>query len=152
MGMWRSRSPPWQRSARRWTRRSWPQIPEAATVERSDEIVAILNRVLPTRSFADWQPRLEAEKIWHTRVNDYDDVRNDPQVQHNQTFVTVEGATGADITVVNHAIRYDGEAASVGLPPQQLGAQTREILAELGYDPAAIEALLKAGAVRAAEA
>jgi crotonobetainyl-CoA:carnitine CoA-transferase CaiB-like acyl-CoA transferase len=126
-------------------------IPEAATVERSDEIVAILNRVLPTRSFADWQPRLEAEKIWHTRVNDYDDVRNDPQVRHNQTFVTVEGATGAAITVVNHAIRYDGEAASVGLPPQQLGAQTREILAELGYDAQAIEALLAAGAVRAAE-
>jgi crotonobetainyl-CoA:carnitine CoA-transferase CaiB-like acyl-CoA transferase len=124
-------------------------IPEAATAMRSREIVAILDRVLPTRRFAEWQPRLEAEGIWHARVNDYDDVAGDPQVRHNQTFVTVKGATGSDITLVNHAIRYDGEAASVGLPPQPLGAQTREILAEIGYDRPAIERLIEAGAVLA---
>ena len=53
--------------------------------------------------------------------------------------------------MVNHAIRYDGAAASVTLPPQPLGAQTRDILAEIGYGATEIEGLIASGAVRAAE-
>jgi crotonobetainyl-CoA:carnitine CoA-transferase CaiB-like acyl-CoA transferase len=44
-----------------------------------------------------------------------------------------------------------GEAAEVRLPPQRLGAQTAEVLAELGYAPAAIEALARDGVVKLAE-
>lgn len=126
-------------------------IPDEEAAARGDEIVSILNRILPTRTFAEWQPRLEAHDIWHAKVNDYDEVQNDPQVIHNETFLTVEGATGAPIRVVNHAVRYDGAAASVTLPPQPVGAQTRDILAEIGYAAAEIEKLIETGAVRAAE-
>ncbi|MCB1992357.1 MAG: CoA transferase, partial [Geminicoccaceae bacterium] len=126
-------------------------IPEEEAAARGDEIVAALNRILPTRTFAEWQPRLEEHDIWHAKVNDYDEVQEDPQVRHNESFLTVEGATGAPIKVVNHAIRYDGAAASVTLPPQPLGAQTRDILAEIGYGATEIEGLIASGAVRAAE-
>ena len=125
-------------------------IPEAEAPSRGGEIVAILNRVLPEKTFAELEPKFIEHDIWHAKVNDYDEVQDDPQVQHNRSFVTVEGATGAPVTLVNHAIRYDGETATVALPPQPLGAQTREILAEIGYDAAAIDALLEAGAVKAA--
>jgi crotonobetainyl-CoA:carnitine CoA-transferase CaiB-like acyl-CoA transferase len=110
-------------------------IPTAEAFARREEVVAHLDRVFPTRTFAEWTERLEARKVWHTRVNDYDEVVADPQVQHNGTFVTVAGATGAPITLVNHPVRYDGEASEVRLPPQKLGAQTAEILAEIGYTP-----------------
>jgi len=58
-----------------------------------------------------------------------------PQVKHVQALVMVKGAgdNGAPVTLVNHPVRYDGKAASIRLAPQRLGAQTKEVLAELGF-------------------
>jgi crotonobetainyl-CoA:carnitine CoA-transferase CaiB-like acyl-CoA transferase len=63
--------------------------------------------------------------------------------------VTVRGAgeAAAPITLVNHPVRYDGEAAAIRLPPQRLGAQTKEVLAELGFSAAEIAALARDGVV-----
>jgi crotonobetainyl-CoA:carnitine CoA-transferase CaiB-like acyl-CoA transferase len=48
-------------------------------------------------------------------------------------------------------VRYDGEAAAIRQPPQRLGAQTREVLAELGFAAADIAALARDGVVRVEE-
>jgi crotonobetainyl-CoA:carnitine CoA-transferase CaiB-like acyl-CoA transferase len=60
-----------------------------------------------------------------------------------KSLVTVpgEGDTGAPVTLLNHAVVYDGQSAEVRLAPQPLGAQTAEVLAELGLGQAEIEAL-----------
>lgn len=125
-------------------------IAEEDAPQRGDEIVAILSRVLPERAYAEWHQRFEARKIWHARVNDYDEVAADPQVAHNRSFMAVKGATGAEVTLVNHPIRYDGETAEVALPPQPLGAQTREVLSELGYDAPMVDTLIGRGVVAGA--
>jgi crotonobetainyl-CoA:carnitine CoA-transferase CaiB-like acyl-CoA transferase len=44
-------------------------------------------------------------------------------------------------------VRYDGEAPEVRLPPQPLGAQSAEILGELGYSAAEIARLARAGTI-----
>ena len=54
----------------------------------------------------------------------------------------------APVTLVNHPVRYDGEAAAVRLPPQPLGAQTREVLTELGFAAAEIDALARDGVIK----
>jgi crotonobetainyl-CoA:carnitine CoA-transferase CaiB-like acyl-CoA transferase len=59
--------------------------------------------------------------------------------------VKVPGATGAPVTLVNHPVRYDGQVPEVRLPPQALGAQSADVLAELGYDDHAIAALFESG-------
>ena len=123
------------------------RIPNSQAYERRQEAAAGIARALKKRTTAEWTVILAEHGIWHSEVNDYTNLADDPQVVHNGNFVTVPGATGSPITLVTHPVRYDGEVPEVRLPPQKLGAQTAEILAELGYDEAGIEALFEGGVV-----
>ena len=109
------------------------EVPEADGFSRRLEIVARVREVLAGGSTAHWIQVLDRHKVWNARVQDYEDVVNDPQVGHNGSLRTMTGATGAPIALVMHPVRYDGELPDVRLVPQPLGAQTREILAEMGY-------------------
>jgi crotonobetainyl-CoA:carnitine CoA-transferase CaiB-like acyl-CoA transferase len=120
---------------------------------RQDEIGDLIAARLATRPTADWQALMEPAKIWHAPVQDYAAIVEDPQVRHMQALVTTPGGgkTGAPVTLVNHPVRYDGQPAEVRLPPQRLGAQTADVLQELGYGHAGIEALARDRVVRLAE-
>ena len=93
---------------------------------------------------------MEPLKIWQAPVQGYAEIADDPQVKHMRSLVTVPGGgeTGAPLTLVNHPVLYDGEAAEVRLPPQQLGAQTEEVLTEIGLDEAEIAALAEAKVIK----
>ena len=123
-------------------------VPEAEVVmdgasftQREAAARSICDRLIekPTEH---WLALFTEHKIWHSAVNDYEAVFRDPQVQHTQGIVTVEGSRGTPLTFVNHPIRYNGTAPEIRLPPQPLGMQTTEILRELDYSQSAIEALV----------
>lgn len=116
---------------------------------RREEITRLVAGKLTEKTTAEWLPLLEAGKIWHAPVQDYEDLQADPQLSHMGAFKTVEGAYGKDVTMVMHPARYNGESPEVRLVPQRLGAQTREVLGEIGYGAAEIDALLAASAVGA---
>jgi len=120
--------------------------------KRQDDITPLIADRLLTQPTAAWLPKLERLKIWHAPVQDYEAIRNDAQVRHMGSLVTVPGTgeTGAPVTVVNHPILYDGQAAEVRLPPQPMGAQTAEILGELGLETGEIDRLAAKGIVRLA--
>lgn len=120
---------------------------EGDSFARREEITRLVAMKLAEKATAEWLPRLEAGKIWHAPVQDYQDLRNDPQLTHLGAFQTVEGAYGEPITMVMHPARYDGKSPEVRLVPQRLGAQSRELLAEAGYAQADIDALIASGAV-----
>jgi crotonobetainyl-CoA:carnitine CoA-transferase CaiB-like acyl-CoA transferase len=107
---------------------------------------------LKTRTTAEWIARMEPLRIWHARVQDYADIVADPQVRHMRSLVSVPGVgkSAAPVTLVNHPLRYDGEAAEVRLSPQRLGAQTAEILGELGLAPREIDELRDQGVIKLA--
>jgi crotonobetainyl-CoA:carnitine CoA-transferase CaiB-like acyl-CoA transferase len=93
---------------------------------------------------------MEPLKIWYAPVQGYAQIVDDPQVKHMKSLVTVPGTgdTGAPLTLVNHPVLYDGEAAEVRLAPQQLGAQTEEVLTEIGLSASEIAALARANVVK----
>lgn len=123
------------------------QFAETDSFSKREEITRIVAGRLKQKSTADWLPSLEAAKIWHAPVQDYSDLVSDPQLNHLGVFRSAESAGGAPIRMVSHPARYDGRTPEVRLVPQRLGAQTREVLGEIGYGAADIEAMVTAKAV-----
>jgi crotonobetainyl-CoA:carnitine CoA-transferase CaiB-like acyl-CoA transferase len=120
---------------------------------RQDEIGELIAQRLITATTAEWAARMEPLKLWFAPVQGYAEIVEDPQVKHMKSLVTVpgKGDTGAAVTLVNHAVVYDGRSAEVRLPPQPLGAQTAEVLAELGLQAAEIRGLAADGVIKLSE-
>jgi crotonobetainyl-CoA:carnitine CoA-transferase CaiB-like acyl-CoA transferase len=124
------------------------------TWTKQDAIGALIADRLKTATTAQWTKRMEPLGIWHAAVQDYAQLAGDPQVAHMQSLVTVPGAgkNGAPVTLVNHPVVYDGETAQVRLPPQPLGAQTEEVMKELGLADGEVAALAADGVIKLATA
>jgi crotonobetainyl-CoA:carnitine CoA-transferase CaiB-like acyl-CoA transferase len=98
------------------------------------------------RDLADLAVGFDREAIWYQRVHEYDDLPDDPQIRHNEVFREVPVGRGRAI-LVNHPNRYDGEVPPLRHLALEIGADSRAVLAELGYGVSEIEALLASGAV-----
>jgi crotonobetainyl-CoA:carnitine CoA-transferase CaiB-like acyl-CoA transferase len=121
---------------------------ERDTWDRRDEIGDLIAQRLRTAPTDTWTDALERAGVWHARVQDYAGIRADPQVAHMRSLLTVAGASGAPVTLVNHPLRYDGQTAEARLPPQSIGAQTREVLSDLGLGADEIAELAREGVIR----
>jgi len=75
-----------------------------------------------------------------------DQVFADPQVQHLDTFERRLDAAGAEVALLRYPVTLTDTPASIRSGPPRSGADTRAVLAELGYDAAAVDALVEAGA------
>ena len=97
----------------------------------------------------DFRAPLEFEtlSIWHAPVLGYDAVAADPQVQYNGNLLQSELTSGEPITLLAHPACFDGERPGVRLAPQPIGAQSAEILSDLGYDDATVSTMESSGAV-----
>ncbi|MDB5850260.1 MAG: racemase [Rhodoferax sp.] len=125
--------------------------PPSKSFSERDAITSLVVARLRDKTTAEWLPILEEHGIWYGPVQDYEDLQNDPQLQHLGSFKHVTGVGGDPLTLLGHPVHYDGKAPEVRLVPQALGAQTREILAEIGYTPQDVAAFVRHGTVRTAE-
>ncbi|QLG92854.1 CoA transferase [Pseudomonas yamanorum] len=117
-----------------------------ARVERREELKAILESRLKTRSKREWTELFIAAGLPAGPINTLDEVFNDPQVLHSQLTQTLSHPTlGALRQVVTPIFNNAGTAADrEQRPPPLLGEHSVAVLQEAGFDPASIQALLKA--------
>ena len=114
--------------------------------EERDRYAQTMARVLAPRRFAELASVFDAHQIWCERVQDYEDLRQDPQAAHLGVFDTVD-VNGREATLISHPLRYDGQCPGVRSMPLYPGADSRQILDELGVPPDRQEHLIEQGVV-----
>jgi crotonobetainyl-CoA:carnitine CoA-transferase CaiB-like acyl-CoA transferase len=93
--------------------------------------------------------RLMEEDVPVSRIRSLEDVLADPQVQARGVVKVVKDVTGAEMRQVKHPINFSASLTGEHRHAPFLGQHTLEVLRELGYKEAQIEAMLEAGAAAA---
>lgn len=112
------------------------------TIGMYDEIA----RFTPEHSTAWWLSLCERLDIPATTIVQLEDLPAHPQLQAVELFETHEHPTEGLVRTVRSPVKFSRTPTGYRSPAPQLGEQTREVLTELGYDAARIEALLGTGA------
>lgn len=113
-----------------------------------DHLRRELQSVFATRTQREWVDLAHEHRLplgpAHQRVAD---LRDDPQVRARQIVVEGEHPEAGPFTYVGEPVVVDGQPYRVRRPAPGLGEHTAEILAELGYADADVEALRAEGVV-----
>ncbi len=114
--------------------------------ENAKALAEEFDRAFAALSFEEIARRLdEADLVW-APVQTPADVAADPQVAAAGAFVEVEDGQGGTFRSIAAPARFPGADAERRPPSPRLGEHTRQVLTELGYGPAEIEAMFEAGA------
>jgi CoA:oxalate CoA-transferase len=114
-----------------------------ARLQNRFELKKLLEEAMSVRSAEDWWQRLNAEGVPAGPVYSVPQALEHPQIAGRGMIGEFRDAPGVgrDIRLVRTGFKLDGEAPRVDTPPPTLGQHSGEILAELGYSAAEIEAL-----------
>ncbi len=113
-----------------------------------DAIFSAVKARLLTASSADWLERFRAADIWSGPVYGYADLVDDPQIRHNGTFVEYDHPTEGRVKTPGFPIRFSKTPSTVERGAPLVGEHSRELLAEIGLDQAAVDRLVASGVVR----
>ncbi len=119
-------------------------------VRHAAELVETIRQVIATRTTAEWMARFDAADVLANPIYDYGEWLDHRHVRAVAAAPLVDQPGIGPVPVPNipgHAPIRDGDP--LHLAPA-IGEHSGEILAELGYDAAAIEALAGDGVVRLA--
>ena len=114
-------------------------------VERRAELRPLLAARFLGRPTAAWLPALDEAGIPCGPINDVATAFASPQAQALGMTVDLEHPVLGTVRQAGIPFVLSATPASVRTPPPLLGEDTRSVLAELGYDPAGIEALAAEG-------
>lgn len=126
-------------------------LPDLATREnhlpegdRREEVRETVAATFRDRTADEWADRLDRAEVPWSRVNDVEEVWDDPHVQARNLVTTLPDE---DTEVVNFPVQTDGDYDWIRQAPPAQGEHTREILAAAGLSGDEIDALLADGVV-----
>ena len=103
------------------------------TFSRKREIAQLVQNSVKDLDLESLEETLGKHKLWFSRVNDYEALLKDPQIEHNGSFIDIDSTSGSPLRLLAHPAKYDGVRPKIHSPPQPLGAQSAAILSEIGY-------------------
>jgi crotonobetainyl-CoA:carnitine CoA-transferase CaiB-like acyl-CoA transferase len=142
----------------------WPKIcaaigrPELATdarydsnpkrVARRQEVNALLNEALKTRTVAEWDRILESHDVPHAPILEVSEVLAHPQVLARGLVAEYEHPLLGKFPALGRAIRFPDHEGVPITPPPLLGQDGEKVLRDLlGYPAERIEELRKSGII-----
>jgi formyl-CoA transferase len=117
----------------------------AGRLANIDEVYAELGRSFETRSTDEWLRLLIDADIPVMPVHDLQSILKDPHLVANDFFAQVEHPSEGPIRSMRVAATWSETPAQPERLAPQLGQHSREILAEAGFSPDEIAALVKSG-------
>jgi CoA:oxalate CoA-transferase len=112
-----------------------------------DALYALLDDKFLGRTTAEWIDVLESHDMICAPVQEYAQVRDDPQALANEYLLDVEHPTQGRTRVVGAPWRFSETPASVAAAAPELGQHTEEVLLAAGYTWDEIAALREKGAI-----
>jgi crotonobetainyl-CoA:carnitine CoA-transferase CaiB-like acyl-CoA transferase len=111
------------------------------------EMCLALAKAFQRRSCAEWLSLFQDADILCSKVADYADLLDNPQLTHLNMLIDLDHPTDGSFRTPGCPInpREANQAAFVA--PARLGEHTRSILEDTGFAPSEIDRLLASGAV-----
>ena len=119
----------------------------AGRVRNRDELLGLIARLLSERNRGDLLDALEKAGVPAGPINTVPEMFEDPQAKHRGILVDIEHPLSGTVRQVANPMRFSESKIEHDRHPPLLGEHTEELLGDLGYDAAAIEALRRGGVV-----
>ncbi|MGN1286329.1 MAG: CoA transferase, partial [Bradyrhizobium sp.] len=114
-------------------------------VVHGKEIMAIFAGLFLKQPVAYWLEKLEEAGVPSGPINNFEQVFSDPHVQSRGMRVKVDHPFEPNLSLIRNALTFSGTPITDYRAPPLLGADTKDVLATIGYDEAKVEGLKAQG-------
>jgi CoA:oxalate CoA-transferase len=135
-----------------------PELPADARFTNNRQRLAHRGELLEIlrAEFARWQcddiySALVDRNVPVAPINSIEAALTDPQVRHRDMVVTVKHRSGREYLTVGTPIKADGAVGEEFSSPPELGGDSEQILASLGYSTDELAELVAAGVIKVGE-
>jgi crotonobetainyl-CoA:carnitine CoA-transferase CaiB-like acyl-CoA transferase len=118
-----------------------------ARVHTIDDLYGFIAEVTPTKTTAEWLELLDEAEIPSMPITDIDDLMEDEHLKAVGMFEKHTHPTEGETILVRPPVTYSKTPGGIHRHAPRFGENGPEMLRELGYDEAAIDDLMSAGAV-----
>lgn len=118
---------------------------EEKNMKNREEIFDLVQEKIQEKPTEYWLEQFNAVGIWCGKVNDYEALKNDPQVLHNGIIKTIPHPKAGSFQSVGTPIYYSATPPTIRRTAPGLGEHNEEILTALGYSAEDIRGLKDKG-------
>ncbi|AGW93182.1 CaiB/BaiF CoA-transferase family protein [Cupriavidus sp. DF5525] len=122
----------------------------AARTRHIETLYEITGEIVGQHTIEHWLALCERLQIPVARINELDDLPDDPHLAATGFFETLDDPAMGTLRFPGAPVRFDGERAPLGIPPR-LGEHTAGVLAQAGLCADEIARLQQTGAARCSQ-
>jgi crotonobetainyl-CoA:carnitine CoA-transferase CaiB-like acyl-CoA transferase len=105
------------------------------------EMIVILDEAFTSKPMDHWKKVFDTFDVWWAPIQSPAEVLEDPQAEAIGAFIETRDLQGNPVRSVNSPINFHGHEFTRAEAPPDLGQHTDEVLAEIGFSSAEIDAM-----------